>query len=141
MAEQWNMQQPPSIDPEDLARRQLSSAQTLTTIAFVSAPVSLIIGGVLLAAVALICALVARSKVRQALASLEEPSPMAGRLYTQSWIAVIVSLFAFAANAVFLALMLPALMDLMQNGDPQALMDSLSAAGGGSSSASTSIWG
>ena len=97
-------QQTPTPTEEEkaqIASRNLASAQTLTTIALIASPVSLIIGGVLLSGAALICALVAQSKVRMALLLMDEPTFMASRLRTQTRIAVFVSLGAMVANVVY----------------------------------------
>ena len=137
-------QQTPTPTEEEkaqIASRNLASAQTLTTIALIASPVSLIIGGVLLSGAAHICALVAQSKVRMALLLMDEPTFMASRLRTQTRIAVFVSLGAMVANVVYLILMFPIMMDVIQSGDIQQLTERFGAAQQGSSSASSSVWG
>lgn len=142
MSEEWNHPTLSDAEKAQIASHNLSSAQTLITIALISSPVSLIIGGVLLSSVALICALVAQTKVRTALTMMDEPTFMATRLRSQTRIAMLVSLCATVANVVYVVLMFPVLMEFMQSGNMQQLMDSIGAAQqGSSSSASTSVWG
>lgn len=124
----------------EYATRQLSSAQTLTTAAFIAAPVSLIIGGMFLSIVALICGLVARSKIRSAIALQDEPSLMASRLLRQSRLSLFIAAAATAINIAYAVMLFPVMLEFLQSGDMQQALDQLGAAQG-SSSASTSVWG
>lgn len=131
---------PEGIDGTEHARQHLSSAQTLLTISFISAPVSLLIGGVALSLVAFICALVALSKIRSALACSTEMNALAFRLRTQARIALFASGFATGLNIAYLIVMMPTLIEYLQTGDAQLLSNPL---GGGAQDGSSqgSIWG
>lgn len=125
------------------AAQQLSSAQTLTTIAMIGAPVSLIIGGVPLAVVTLICGLVALSKIRSSVRALGAKDGIAARLMQQAVIGLVISVVSIIANAMYLVTIMPAIMEYARTGDISTLMDSLNTAGGASASSSSSassVW-
>lgn len=124
------------------AAQQLSSAQTLTTISMIGAPVSLIIGGVPLATVTLICGLVALSKIRSSVRVLGSKDGITARLMQQAVIGLAVSVVSIIANAIYLMTIMPAIIEYARTGDMATLMDSLSNAGGAASSGSSasSVW-
>lgn len=146
MTDDMNAHQPqpsqqPNGEPNEHAIRQLSSAQTLITVCLISAPVSLLIGGALLSAVALICAGIAYSKVRDAIrVQGGEPSYVAARLRSQSRIAIIIAAITLVINIVYLIVIMPAVIEVMRTGDVQQLFGSLGASQQ-SSSSSASVWG
>lgn len=121
------------------AMQQLSSAQTLATISIIAAPVSLIIGGLPLGIVALICGLVALSKVRSAM-RVDEANAIAANLQRQVTLGIAVSAISLVLNAVSLILIMPAFIEYMQTGDLDKLVSSLGNTASTSSSASTSVW-
>lgn len=110
---------------EAKALNDLKNAQTLITISVIAAPVSLIIGGVLLAAVALVCGLVAFAKIRGAINGGAAPADLAANLKRQAWISVFVSSAAFVICGVFFVQSLIMFSDYIANGDLQGLMDAM----------------
>lgn len=122
---------------------QLKSAQTLATVGVIAGPVSLLFGGVILSTVALIASILAFVKVRRA----KEPEDKAGSaaygVYRQSIVALAVSGLALVLNAVSLAFILPTLVDYLQNGTYEDLLNLYGGSTGSSSSAdsSSSVWG
>lgn len=140
MSDQKEMGHPPQAHDEEYALRQLSSAQTLITIALISAPVSLVVGGILLSIVSVICAFVARSKIGHALSRLSDPGFAALRLRSQVHVALIISLAVTGINVAYLVYIIPAIIEVMQTGDMQQLMGTWDFTPGSETSGSTSVW-
>lgn len=102
---------------------ELKSARTLTTVATVAGPVSLIIGGVALSTVALVCAIIAFTKVRRLLSQGDFPQrPYALTLRQTALIALGVSAVALVLNGITVAMMMPVLLEAMQTGDYSAIL-------------------
>lgn len=96
---------------------QIRSIQALSSVAIIASPVSLVFGGVLLSLVALICALIGRSKLN-GLASLDSADSATLSLLTrQNKVGIIVSIAALVINVIFFALAFSALLQAMQSGD------------------------
>ena len=127
----------------DFADQQLSYAQTLATIFQISALVSLVIGGIPLALVALVCGAVALSKVRSAIRALGGKDGISARLTQQLVIGLAIAAVSIVVNAVYLYMMMPAFMEYLQTGDITVLTERLGTAASdaaSSSSASSSVW-
>ena len=120
------------------------------TVSIIAGPVSMIVGGVLLSAVALGCALVALAKVRR----MEVPEGTDGALVQavrrQAMVGVGIGVVALVLNAVTLALLMPGIIEAAQTGDFSSLLGGAGMEGGsggsatsegGSSSGSSSVWG
>lgn len=127
--------------------QQLRTVQTLDTIAFIAGPVSLLIGGVLLATVALVCAIVAYVKARSLVRPEDAPGSLPASLRMQSIVAIVITAFALIVNAVWFAMTFTALMEVIQSGDYSSLMDALDGLdpnaqgpGDGTSGDSGSVW-
>ena len=105
---------------EQLQQRmqQLRSCQTLTTIALIGAPVSLLVGGVALSTAALVCAIVAFVRMRRLVDPDDVPGSVGRTLYVQSVVA----------------------LEAMQSGDASALFDSFGSAPQEAPSSGKSIW-
>ncbi len=91
--------------------------------ATVAGPVSLIIGGVALSTVALVCAIIAFTKVRRLLSQGDFPQrPYALTLRQTALIALGVSAVALVLNGITVAMMMPVLLEAMQTGDYSAIL-------------------
>lgn len=101
---------------------ELKSARTLSTVATVAGPVSLIIGGVALSTVSLVCGILALSKVRKVIAASPEPVPVARALRQTAVMGIVIGAVALVLNAVSVALMMPVLLEAMQTGDYSAIL-------------------
>ncbi len=125
-------------DPEQLRLKDLKIAQTLNTVAIIAGPVSLLIGGLLLSIVSLVCALIARSKIKRVL-SVESPqTALAQRMKSSNNIACIVAIIAFIFGLYTFIVVLTTMMTLLQTGDYQSLMNALGGNGFGSAGSSGS---
>lgn len=115
------------MDPSpEQKHAQLRSGQTLTTIAFIAGPVSLVIGGVLLSCVALVCSCIAYSKIKRVLEPADGPGSTALSLLTQSRVAIVVSIVTLVLNGIAFIYLFGILMEMVQSGDYTQLMDMLS---------------
>lgn len=126
---------------EDLERRLLS-ARRLIVFANIAGPVSLLIGGVILSAAALICALIARSKINALLRECN-PSQISFRqkvmnVTKSGAAAVVISTVALALNLITVIIFMPILLSAVQSGDMTSLIG-----GGGTTAAgnANSFWG
>ena len=123
-------------------KHQLLSARRLITFANIAGPVSLIIGGVALSTAALVCALIARSKINKLLQRCN-PAQTAFQQEIMSAtkpgaVAIVISAIALVLNTISIAIMMPILLNAMQSGDMTGFL------GGGGSAAvgsATSTWG
>ncbi len=97
--------------------RDIKTIQTLGSIAIIASPVSLVFGGVLLSLVALVCALVGRSKLKVLGATDEASQEVLDALGRQMKVALIVSIATLVINGIFSAFMFSYLMQAMQSGD------------------------
>ena len=127
---------------EQLQQRmqQLRNCQTLTTIALIGAPVSLLVGGVALSTAALVCAIVAFVRMRRLVDPDDVPGSVGRTLYVQSVVALVASCVALGFNAVAFVFMFGALLEAMQSGDASALFDSFGSAPREAPSSGKSIW-
>ncbi len=132
---------------DDMTTSQIRSIQTLGSVAIIASPVSLVFGGMLLSAVALICALVGRSKLKVLSVAEGVSAEIVQTLRRQNKVALIVSITALIINAVFFAFTFNMLMQMMQSGDytqlsqmfgldPNAAND----AANGDAAADISVW-
>lgn len=132
---------------DDMTTSQIRSIQTLGSVAIIASPVSLVFGGMLLSTVALICALVGRSKLKVLSVAEGVSAEIVQTLRRQNKVALIVSITALIINAVFFAFTFNMLMQMMQSGDytqlsqmfgldPNAAND----AANGDAAADISVW-
>lgn len=105
------------MDKDDRIMRDIKTIQTLGSIAIIASPVSLVFGGVLLSLVALVCALVGRSKLKVLGATDEASQEVLDALGRQMKVALIVSIATLVINGIFSAFMFSYLMQAMQSGD------------------------
>lgn len=125
---------------EEQRMQQLRSCQTLTTVALIGAPVSLLIGGVALSVAALVCAIVVYVRLRRLVGPNDAAGSVGRTLYVQSVVALVGSCVALTLNGVAFAFMFGALMDALQSGDMSAFLEPFGQASQGGSSSSKSIW-
>lgn len=104
---------------------QLRSSQTLITIAIIASPVSLIIGGVLLSAIAFVCALIAFNKTGRIASKNGDNGNLAINLNRQARIALIISIVALVINLVYFVITLVALYDQISSGNIDNIIDYL----------------
>lgn len=121
---------------------QLTTARHLITFANIAGPISVIIGGVALSTAALVCALIARTKINKLLRRTD-PSNSAFRSEIISAtkpgaIAIIISVIALVLNAITIAIMMPVLIEVMNTGNFTSLFNSGGSVAVGSA---TSTWG
>lgn len=141
-------------EPPSETLRQLKSIQTLVTVAAISGPVSLLIGGVLLAGIAVIAGILAVVKVgKLSQNSSSEYADLVQKVKRSALVALTISVAAFVLNAYALATIMPVILDALQSGDSSSLLQDLyggsatgSSAGTGSGSSAggsqgSSIWG
>lgn len=143
--------QPESSSPGETLR-QLKSTQTLVTVAAVSGPVSIFIGGVLLAGIAVIAGALAFVKIRKLSQKPSEYAELIQKVKRSALIALVISFAAFALNVYALATIMPVMLEAIESGDASNLLQDLyggSSASSGSGSASgssgaaqgSSVWG
>lgn len=105
---------------EDEKYKIQKNIQTLNTIAFIGAPVSLLIGGVLLGCITVVCAIVSVVKANRIINEVSVPSNLDLSLKKQSIIAVVISIACLAIDiSYFITLMstlIPAL-EAVQSGN------------------------
>lgn len=132
--------QPNGNESQQARLQSIKSCQTLTTIALIGAPVSLLLGGVALSTVSLVCAIVAFVKMRKMGTLDDEPGSIERTLRNQAIIALVISIVAMTMNAIAFAYMFGAIMDAMQSGDVSKLFDAAGNATQQDDPSSTSIW-
>lgn len=104
--------QPPEEDIQ-----KLQKIQTFTTVALIAGPVSLLFGGVLLSAIALICAILAFRRSRSfSDEGSEETQDLIRTLQTQSLAALIITIVTTSINLVSFAFSAATLFSLMESG-------------------------
>lgn len=101
----------------DQTTAQIRSIQNLGSVAIIASPVSLVFGGVLLSLVALICAIVGRSKLKALQASSDVDEGIMHTLRRQNTVGLGVSITALVINAVAFTMMSSVLMQAIQTGD------------------------
>ncbi len=129
-----HMPQPVYVVPED---QELRRARNYVLIANICGPVSLFIGGMLLAGVGLIFAILGMRKFNKLAQSNSAVSQVAKVMKRTSIISIVICAVAFALNAVTAYIMFPEIMNMVQSGD----YGSLGGAPADSPSGATSTWG
>lgn len=141
--------QPESSSPDETLR-QLKSAQTLVTVAAVSGPVSIFIGGVLLAGIAVIAGILAFVKIRKLSRKPSEYAELIQKVKRSALITLAISVAAFALNIYALATVMPMMLEAIESGDASNLLQDLyggssassgSASGSSDSARGSSVWG
>lgn len=125
---------------EALLNSQMRSVQTLLTVAIIAAPISLLIGGLLLSIAALICAIVALVKIRKVL-EIKGPTGIAKSLYNQTLVALVVSAAACVFNGIAFAMAVGAMMEAIQSGNIDQFLSSMYGMSDGSSSSGSTFDG
>lgn len=120
--------------------QEIKSAQTLITIATIGAPVSLLIGGVLLSTISIICAIVAYTKLKKVMPDGSAPHPLVVKVVRSAVYAACFGLGALILNGLSMAMMMPAVMEYMNTGSMDSLNNMLGGQAGSSNSTS-SVWG
>ena len=117
---------------------EFQSARNFMIASVIAAVISLIIGGMVVSAGALICALVANSKLSNLSATRSDDPDAQRALKRAGRIAIIVSALAFVLNAIAVIYLYPLIMDSMQTGSFNSLTGSATTPTTGSGS---STWG
>ena len=123
------------------ALQQIKSAQTLITIATIGAPVSLIIGGVLLSTISIICAVVAYMKLKKIMPAGAPQHPLITKVIRSTVLAACFGIGALILNGLTVAMLMPSVMEYVNTGNTDALNTMLGGATGGSASSGSSVWG
>ena len=121
---------------------ELDTARRLASLAKILALVSLVIGGVLLSGAMVVMSAIAYRNSNRLLANAQDEAFFitAQMVKRSAFIAVVISVLAFALNAISMAVMAPVIMEYMQTGDLKTLFSvgPLSGSAGGKES---SFWG
>lgn len=136
------MSQNQGTEHELQAARELKSAQTLLTVAFIGAPVSLIFGGVPLALVALISAAIAYRKTKHVASTMDGDFASAAKsMRTQAKVALGISAFALAVALIAFVQMASMLMGAYnETGSMDAALQSIYGSGGMVVDSNVSVW-
>lgn len=136
--------QTPNNDSNLEKMRQIKSAQTLVTVATIAAPVSLLFGGTLLSSVALICALVGRSKLNK-ISGGSEIAEVLAVAAKSTRMTIIMCVIALALNIFSMVTMYPVYLEALESGDLSNLIPFGSSAESGSLPSAgnqpSSVWG
>lgn len=120
---------------------ELKSAKTLLRIANISGPVSILIGGILLGACGLTCAIVARAKLTKL---HDTPEPMKSEtqaLLNSSKVSIVICIVAICLNAVALYFFMPQLIEMMQEFYVNGASSVTDSGATGAQSLGPSTWG
>lgn len=133
-----------AMQNEDMAK-QLKTVQTLITIAFIVAPISLIFGGIVFSIAALVCAIIAFVKMRHVITPQDGTGSLAKSLYTQSMVALGISAAVTVINAVAFVYVLGMVMTALSTGDFSQIYQmigggQLPTGDGGDEASGISIW-
>lgn len=120
--------------------QRIKICQTLTMVALIGAPVSLIIGGVALSTAALVCGIIAFVRMRKIITPSDAPGSVERTLYVQSIIGLGLSIVAMTMNVIAFIYMFNAIMDAVQSGDASRLLESMGNATQQDAPSDTSIW-
>ncbi len=123
------------------ALQQIKSAQTMVTIATIAAPVSLIIGGVLLSTISIICAAVAYMKLKKIMPAGAPQHPLITKVIRSTVLAACFGIGALILNGLTVAMLMPTVMEYVNTGNTEALNSMFGGATGGSASSGSSVWG
>lgn len=99
------------------ALKQYTGGQTLTTVAMIAGPVSLIIGGVLLSAVAIVCAYLAYRKLSAVAQGNSTYTKVAASMQKTARVAIIIGAVALVLNFISMMYVLPMVMEMMNTGE------------------------
>ena len=134
------MDQNGGSSPQQSATAQLKTAQTLTMVALVCGPVSLIIGGMLLSTVAVVCSIIALVKISHARKDTSVSANLVTRVQRMGIIAIAISGIALILNVISFMLVMPILMNYMETGDLDSLYG-FTQNPSGSTNQPSSVWG
>lgn len=120
--------------------QRMRTCQTLTMVALIGAPVSLILGGIALSTAALVCGIIAFVRMRKIVTPADEPDSIERTLYIQSIIGLGLGVIAMAMNLFAIIYLFSAISDAVQSGDVSKLLDSMGNATQQDAPPSKSIW-
>ena len=123
---------------------ELNTARTLATIATIGGPVSFIIGGVALSTAAVVCAIIAYTKVNKVLRNTASPMYAYAKVLKQTaFMGLFIGAVALILNFVGMMTMMPKIMEAMQTGDYSSILGTGSTGGQATapSSGGESAWG
>lgn len=118
-------------------QRELKSARNYMLVANICGPVSLFIGGMLLAGVGIVFAILAYRKFANLMKLNSSAGQIAKVMKRTATISIIICAIAFVLNAITAYIMFPEIMNIIQTGD----YSSLSSVPGETPSGTTSTWG
>lgn len=109
------------MNNNDIIASQIRNIQILGSIAVIASPVSLVFGGVLLSTIALICAVVALSKIKALESQADVSADIVAALRRQARVGLAVSIGALVINCVFLIMRLSVVIPLLESGNYEEL--------------------
>lgn len=115
-------------DPDYL---RLKTVRTQITVANVCGPVSLLIGGVALSTVGIVCAVLAWRGAKHVASSNSPSAPMANNFRKSALVSIVICCVAFALNAFYAAMIMPAMLEAVNTGDFSQLLGSEPSGGAG----------
>ncbi|WP_251178992.1 DUF4013 domain-containing protein [Adlercreutzia agrestimuris] len=122
------------LDPEQY---ELRRARNYILIANICGPVSLFVGGMLLAIIGLVFAILGFRKLSSLIKSNSSVSQIAKIIIRTAQISIVICAVAFILNAVTAYIMFPQILNMVQSGD----YASLNAPSGNMPSGTSSTWG
>lgn len=125
----------PAETPE---RETIRKAQNMALAASICGPVSVFVGTVLLSSAGIVCGVIGLRKVKALADRTDEIGAMAQRVKRSCIIAIIISAIATALNIVYLVVLYPMMLEIIETGDYSSLFDGSSADTG---SKHSSTWG
>lgn len=121
---------------------ELRSCKNLISFANVLGPVSLLIGGVLMGAAGLTCAIIARLKAKRLMGRSPEIAKEASKCMKSTTVSIVICIVAIAINAVAIYIYMPVILETLQNIDLNSLLYSeYGGSGANPGVGSTSTWG
>lgn len=132
-----NPQGPQMPTPSELDAQILRKAQTNVLVASICAPVSLIIGGVLLGSVGLVFAILGFRKLTALAEKENDMAAVAKRIKRSASIAMVFCVVAIILNGISAWMMYPEIVATLQSGEYGTIFSGL----GSGSAGSTSTWG
>lgn len=130
--------QAPNLRPNENDVRDLKTTQTLIMVATIAGPVSLFIGGVVLATAGLICAIIALRKLNTLSAKQTDIAAHAQRFKRACIVGLLGCSVALVLNAISAYIMYPIVLEAIESGDYGTLIPGFDV---GTAPQGTSTWG
>ncbi len=121
--------------------KRLKSARNLAIAGCIAGPTSLILGGVLLGAIGMACAIIAFRRLGKLSHIKGEIGQTASKLRKTCITAITVTGIALAINIAYVIIMLPTIIEIAQSGDYSILYSDVTSVTESAASSTDSIWG